>query len=174
MTIAKPLQFRMRPMRQADIAAVLKLEQAIFPTPWSKNSYEFEVERNNASDPWVCVVTNATGQVKIAAYVVPWLLVDEVHIANLAVAPEFRRRGLAKRLLLHVLGRAAQKGAQSARLEVRASNPAAQALYASFGFQVVARRTRYYHDNGEDALLMQLNQLDHLGLIQNTPQSAAR
>jgi ribosomal-protein-alanine N-acetyltransferase len=66
---------------------------------------------------------------------------------------------VARRLLQHVLDRAAEKGAQRASLEVRAGNAAARALYASFGFEEVGRRKRYYHDNGEDALLLELDPL---------------
>jgi ribosomal-protein-alanine N-acetyltransferase len=96
----------------------------------------------------------------VVAYSVCWMLGDEMHIANIAVAQRFRRRGLGRKLLSHVLARAAEKGLLSATLEVRAGNQAAQALYASFGFVEIARRARYYSDNHEDALLMQLSHLD--------------
>jgi len=152
-------EVRLRKMRSEDVAAVHALELAIFPTPWSLNSYEFEVSENQASEPWVAEVRREDGEAVIAGYVVPWLLLDEVHIANIAVAPLFRRKGLARRMLQHVLDRAAEKGAQRASLEVRAGNAAAQALYASFGFEEVGRRKRYYHDNGEDALLLELDPL---------------
>jgi ribosomal-protein-alanine N-acetyltransferase len=88
-----------------------------------------------------------------------WLLGDELHIANIAVAPKFRRLGLGRRLLGHVLHRAAEKGMQSATLEVRVGNRAALSLYESYGFQEVGRRKRYYSDNREDALLLQLPHL---------------
>ncbi|MEX2143843.1 MAG: ribosomal protein S18-alanine N-acetyltransferase [Anaerolineales bacterium] len=146
-------------MRRADIAQVFALEQRIFPTPWTLKSYEFELERNPDSEQWVIESGNGAGETQVAGYCVCWLLGEELHIANIAVAPRFRRKGLAKRLLGFVLHRAAEKGLQSATLEVRAGNKAAQALYAGFGFVEVARRPRYYSDNHEDALLMQLPQL---------------
>lgn len=151
-------KFRLRAMRREDIVQVHALEERIFPTPWSLRSYEFELERNPASEQWVI----ETGDQQIAAYLICWLLGDEVHIANIAVAPEFRRLGLGRRLLAHTLTSAAEDGFKSATLEVRAGNQAAQALYASFGFRVVGRRKHYYRDNNEDALLMQLAQLDSL------------
>jgi len=151
--------FSLRRMQSADIAEVHALEEEVFPTPWSINSYQFEVERNAASKPWVLLTDDGQGKTTIAGYVVPWLLVDEVHIANIAVAPQFRRLGLARKLMRHSLFEASQDGAVSASLEVRASNAAAQALYKELGFIEVGRRKHYYHNNGEDALLMLLPSL---------------
>lgn len=146
-----------RPMRLEDLDPVYALEVATFPTPWSRNSYLFELQQNTASHQWV-IEKQPEG--RIAAYIVCWLLGgDELHIANIAVAPEFRRRGLARCLLAHALAAGAEVGAESAALEVRASNLAAQKLYTEFGFEVVAVRKGYYQDNHEDALLMQLPSL---------------
>lgn len=153
-------QFTLRRMQPEDIAEVHTLEEQIFPTPWSLSSYQFEVEKNAASKPWVLEAQDEHGKHVIAGYIVPWLLVDEVHIANIAVAPQFRRLGLARKMLRHSLIKAAQDGAISASLEVRASNNAAQALYRELGFIEVGRRKNYYHNNGEDALLMLLPRLD--------------
>jgi ribosomal-protein-alanine N-acetyltransferase len=96
--------------------------------------------------------------------IVVWLILDEAHIATLAVHPEFRRKGVGSQLLEAALIEARNKGAREAMLEVRASNHIAQALYKDYGFEVVHRRPRYYRDNNEDALLMNLNNLDDLKL----------
>ena len=77
-------------------------------------------------------------------------------VANVATHPDYRRRGVARRLLVQALADARQRGARLAMLEVRRSNLAAQKLYESFGFTVVGVRPRYYVDNMEDALLMDL------------------
>lgn len=146
--------FALRPMRGEDLEQVHQLDECIFPTPWSLNSYKFELEQNTASHQWVIEAGD-----QIAAFVVCWYLGDEVHIANLAVSPDFRRRHLGRTLLAYALTQAAEAGMHSATLEVRAGNKAAQALYATFGFQVVATRKGYYQDNREDALLMQLPHL---------------
>lgn len=157
-------KFKLRRMRHSDIDQVYALEERIFPTPWTRKSYEFELEHNPASEQWVIETYAEHNEWLIVAYSVCWQLGDELHIANLAVAPGFRRRGLARRLLHHVLARAAENGMTSATLEVRFGNQAAQVLYASFGFEVVGRRRRYYSNNREDALLMQLTHLDSVML----------
>lgn len=154
------MAFKLRRMRRADVTEVFALEQRIFPTPWTQKSYEFELERNPASEQWVIEAGGEEGESQVVAYSVCWMLGEEMHIANIAVAPRFRRRGLGRRLLAHVLNRAAEKGLQSATLEVRAGNQAAQALYARFGFVEIGRRLRYYSDNHEDALLLQLPRLN--------------
>jgi ribosomal-protein-alanine N-acetyltransferase len=155
------MEFKLRAMRREDIPPVYVLEELVFPTPWSIKSYYFELEQNSASEQWVIEARDPEGdQWEIAAYTVCWRLGDEIHIATLAVAPKFRRLGLARRLLAHVLTRAATDGFASSTLEVRAGNLAAQALYASFGYKEVARRKRYYRDNQEDALLLQLPHLE--------------
>lgn len=159
--------FKLRAMRRDDIEQVHALETRIFPTPWSLNSYQFELERNPASEQWVIETWAKHDEWQIVAYSVCWKLGDELHIANLAVAPDFRQQGLGRRLLSHVLTRAVESEMQSATLEVRSGNQAAQALYASFGFLVVGRRKRYYRDNNEDALLMQL---PHLRELAKEPQ----
>ena len=92
----------------------------------------------------------------VVGVIVVWLIVDEAHIATLAVHPELRRQGIAQKLLCVALKEAAEDGMLSALLEVRAGNEAAQDLYRKFGFEVVGRRPRYYQDNFEDALLMTL------------------
>lgn len=160
-------KFKLRRMRRSDIDQVHALEERIFPTPWSRKGYEFELERNPASEQWVVEVWAEHEEWIVVAYSVCWQLGDELHVANLAVAPKFRRRGLGRRLLHHVLAHAAKKGMKSATLEVRSGNQAAQTLYLGFGFQVVGRRKRYYTNNREDALLMQLAYLDPaaLGLV---------
>jgi ribosomal-protein-alanine N-acetyltransferase len=81
---------------------------------------------------------------------------QEAHIVTIATHPDFRRQGLGRRLLQAMIDKAIDAGALEITLEVRASNYAAQALYRSMGFVVVGVRKHYYHDNGEDAILMTL------------------
>jgi ribosomal-protein-alanine N-acetyltransferase len=98
----------------------------------------------------------------VVAMLVLWLIVDEAHIATIAVHPDFRRQGIGEQVLLAALRAARAEGARWAFLEVRAGNTAAQAMYRKYGFVVDGRRPKYYKDNNEDAILMSLEGLNGL------------
>ena len=83
-----------------------------------------------------------------------WLIMDEIHITNVAVAPEHRGQGYSKTLINDMIKYAKEKGFQHMTLEVRVSNSVAIALYEKFGFESVGVRPKYYVDTGEDALVM--------------------
>lgn len=148
------MNIHIRKMTVEDVPAVVKVDQLSFTLPWTERSFHFEVTSNPASRCWV-----AESGGLIAGVVVAWLLVDEVHIATIATHPDFRRQGIAQALLVHVLKLGAEEGAVSSFLEVRESNLAAQAMYRKFGYEQTGRRPRYYKDNGEDAILMTLENL---------------
>lgn len=148
------MNFHIRRMTVEDVPAVTQLDQLAFTLPWTERSFHFEVTSNPASRCWVVEQDG-----RLAGVVVAWLLVDEVHIATIATHPDFRRQGIAQALLAHVLKLGAEEGAVSSFLEVRASNVAAQAMYRKFGYEETGRRPRYYKDNGEDAILMTLENL---------------
>jgi ribosomal-protein-alanine N-acetyltransferase len=105
--------------------------------------------------------------------VVAWLFVDEAHIATIATHPDFRRQGIAQKLLSHTLWHAMMEGARGSFLEVRASNVAAQDMYRKFGYVESGRRKRYYKDNDEDAILMTLETLNPDHLMQDGNESMA-
>ncbi|MFN2274343.1 MAG: ribosomal protein S18-alanine N-acetyltransferase [Anaerolineales bacterium] len=149
-----------RKMTAADVPDAHAIDVGSFTLPWPERSLRFEVSENQAARCWVGEMDG-----KVLGMMVLWKVVDEVHIATLAVHPDCRRRGLAKRLLVHALQAAYLEGGRSAYLEVRESNQAAQAMYANFGFEEVGRRTRYYKDNGEDAILMKLSKLE--GMVES-------
>jgi [ribosomal protein S18]-alanine N-acetyltransferase len=147
---------RIRRMLPADVARVRALDVLSFSLPWPESSYRFEVSENSNAIP--LVAESAAGEV--IAMSVTWVIIDEAHVATIAVHPGYRRQGLGKRLLAHSLLEAWERGAQLSYLEVRRGNLAAQAMYADFGFAVVGERPRYYQDNHEDALLMTLDRID--------------
>ena len=119
------------------------------PAPWSRESFEDEITGSATARSWV---VEEDGE--IVAYLVSWLVTDELHIGNIAVKPELRGRGIGATLLRYSLDDAAGHGVALATLEVRMSNESAIALYRRFGFLDVAIRKGYYSDDGEDALVM--------------------
>ncbi|MCI0556619.1 MAG: ribosomal protein S18-alanine N-acetyltransferase [Anaerolineae bacterium] len=144
-----------RKMTMDDIEQVIAIDRVSFSLPWPERSFRFELTDNPASRCWVAEVDG-----KLVGLIVAWLIVDEVHVATLATHPDFRRQGIAKKLLSHALRDLSNEGAQSSFLEVRASNVAAQEMYRKFGYEESGVRPRYYKDNDEDALLMTLESLD--------------
>lgn len=144
-----------RKMMLDDIEQVIVIDRVSFSLPWPERSFRFELTDNPASRCWVAEVDG-----RLVGIIVVWLIVDEVHVATIATHPEFRRQGIAKRLLSHALRELRNEGAQSSFLEVRASNFAAQEMYRKFGYEKSGIRPRYYRDNDEDALLMTLESLD--------------
>lgn len=144
-----------RKMTVDDIPAVIDLDQKSFSLPWPERSFRFELTDNPASRCWVADLDG-----KVVGMIVVWLIVDEAHVATVATHPEYRRQGIGKRLLAHALRRIMEDGARSSFLEVRESNIAAQELYRKFGYEETGRRRRYYRDNDEDAILMNLESLN--------------
>ena len=144
-----------RRMTLEDIQAVVELDQISFSLPWPERSFRFELTDNPASRCWV-----AEADGRVVGMVVTWLFVDEAHIATIATHPEYRRQGIARKLLTYTLQSAIREGARSSFLEVRASNLPAQEMYRKFGYVEVGRRKRYYRDNDEDAILMNLEKIN--------------
>jgi ribosomal-protein-alanine N-acetyltransferase len=149
-----------RSMCLDDLEQVQAIDQLSFSLPWPASAFRYELLENPRSLLWVAEVNGQGEQRIIVGAIVVWLILDEAHIATLAVHPDYRGRGIGQSLLVTALQGSALGGAQMATLEVRANNSAAQALYQHFGFDVVGRRLQYYRDNNEDAILMTLNQLD--------------
>lgn len=151
-------------MKKEDVEQVLAIEQASFSMPWSKNLFLSEFRSPLVSTLMVALPDGPTRTV--AGYIVFWLVEDEMHILNLAVAPVFRRQGIARSLVLTALKRAFQKGAKRAFLEVRTSNTAAHKLYSSLGFNGLSMRRDYYDSPVEDAVIMTLEQGAFLTLVE--------
>jgi ribosomal-protein-alanine N-acetyltransferase len=133
----------------SDTHALSELEGASSLHPWSEAQMRAELER---SAPDAVLVLESRGG--ILAYGAFRMVLDELHVMNLAVRPEARRRGLGRFLLGKALARAGRAGATRALLEVRAGNTAARALYTECGFVPLAERKQYYSDPPEDALVL--------------------
>lgn len=130
-----------------DLPEILEIEQACFPTPWSKQSFLAEFKKDYSL--LVCAVEDG----HVIGYLVAWLLLDEMHIANLAVHPKERRRGVGERLVQYLIDRS--EGFQWIALEVRESNHSARKLYEKLGFRKKGVRRNYYANEIEDAIIME-------------------
>ena len=141
----------LRPARDADIDAVLAIEHTSFGDPWNRSAFADLVD-----DPRVAfLIADAGGEVR--GYVVAWFVLDEGEIGNLAVAREARRGGIGALLLDGAIAAVRGSDVDTLYLEVRDSNAAARALYASRGFVEVGRRREYYRKPKEDALVLRLD-----------------
>lgn len=131
----------------AHIPDILEVEKSSFSHPWTEKMFLEEISGRFS----VYRVVLKDG--KAIAYMGMWILADEGHITNIAVSQNFRRQGVASRLLEDFINLAKEKNLAFMTLEVRESNKAARSLYSSFGFCEIGRRKKYY-DNTEDAILM--------------------
>jgi [ribosomal protein S18]-alanine N-acetyltransferase len=148
---------RIEPMRAADLEAVLQIERVSFHTPWSRQAFVHELERNRVAGLWVARGTRAgkPGAASVVGYLCLWAVADEVHVTNLAVHPAWRGEGIGRLLVGTLLAYHRGQGARRAFLEVRPGNAEARRLYEGLGFHEVGRRRGYYVDTGEDALLLE-------------------
>jgi len=135
---------------EEDLEGVLEVEEESFTNPWTREMYAWELQNRAACHIHVV----RTDDCRVAGFCAFWLVVDEIHINNLALRPRFRGQGLGTRLMQHVLEEAIRIGAARATLEVRASNLSARRLYERLGFQVAATRRNYYTNPVEDALIL--------------------
>lgn len=146
--------FSIEPMDVGDLDEVLPIERASFQTPWSRGAFLHELRKNHVARCWVARAETVSAPA-VVGYLCLWEIGPEVHITNLAVHPEWRRRGIARALLARMLLDARHRRVRLAILEVRPTNVEARNLYESLGFRVVGRRKGYYVDTGEDALVME-------------------
>lgn len=144
------MSIEVRPMKVSDLTDVLELENICFATPWSEQSFRDELERNVLAR----LFTACDGE-KIVGYCSVMLIINEAHIYNIAVHPDYRQLGVGGMLMQRMMQSAWEEmGITQITLEVRKSNIAARMLYRKFGFAVEGERKKYYSDNNEDALVM--------------------
>ena len=138
-----------RAMHDLDVPVVVAIEYDAYQFPWSEGIF-----RDCLRVGYVCRVVEAAGE--LAGYGIMSMGAGEAHVLNLCVHPQFRRRGLARALLVHLLDRARAAGMHEAYLEVRPSNTGASRLYLSLGFEQVGIRRGYYQATAgrEDAQVL--------------------
>lgn len=135
-------------MEPADLDEVLRIEQASFPTPWSRELLEKELAEPR-SRFFVALIAG-----RVAGYAGYWLIADEAHIVTLAVDPPLRRRGIGREMLRRILEESRAAGLVRATLEVRMDSDPAIRLYEKAGFRSVAVRPNYYQRESRDACVM--------------------
>ena len=127
----------------------------MYPRPWSLSLFMSELALRSTR---AYTVVRADGMV--VGYSGLMLLGEDAHITTIAVDPEWHRRGIATRMLIHIARTSVARGARHLTLEVRVTNTAAQALYRKFGFTPAGVRKNYYAETNEDALVMWANDID--------------
>jgi ribosomal-protein-alanine N-acetyltransferase len=134
-----------------DVDGIWSLEQLSFVVPWAYSDFEREIGENILASYMIAETKDL-----LIGYAGLWVVLDEGHITNIAVHPEWRGAGVATMLITELLKTARGKGANRFTLEVRVNNEPAISLYKKFGFRVEGYRKKYYKDTGEDAAIMWL------------------
>jgi ribosomal-protein-alanine N-acetyltransferase len=131
-----------------DLGAIEQIEKRAYPTPWSRSMFASELAKPSS----ICL--GAFDGERLAGYLIVSRYVDAWHVMNVAVDPDFRRRGIARTLLEELFALTLDDGRRGYTLEVRVSNAGAIALYEQLGFHSSGIRRGYYTDNREDAMIM--------------------
>ena len=136
---------------EEDLNQALSLEKSSYLTPWSKESFISAIRNPNG----VNLVYKV--QDEVIGYITSFMVLDEVYITNLLVAPEHRENGIGRALLSHLIEKIKQKKGFHIILEVREGNVGAINFYKKMGFQFIGSRKKYYSDTNEDALVMKIS-----------------
>jgi [ribosomal protein S18]-alanine N-acetyltransferase len=142
------VMIEIRTLELADLSAIESIEQRAYPTPWSRSMFASELAKPTS----ICL--GAFEGLDLIGYVVNSRYVDAWHVMNVAVDPEFQRRGVATRLLERLFELTRDDERRGYTLEVRVTNEEAISLYEKLGFESRGVRRGYYTDNREDALIM--------------------
>ena len=141
-------QYIIQKMTSRHISRVLEIERESYHTPWSETAFKNQIMSNYS----LAIVAMSKGTV--VGYLVAWIVVDQVHIANIAVDLGYRRCGIGTQLMKWLISEAIQENCISSTLEVRKSNQAALIMYKQLGYRSIATRKLFYSNPEEDALVM--------------------
>jgi [ribosomal protein S18]-alanine N-acetyltransferase len=148
MALKPELLHHIRPMGEEDMAAISAIEAVTFPDPWPRSALAHEALQNS-----YCSASVIEQDGEVAGYAFCWVVFEQAHLINIAIAPGRRGEGFGEALLVHVLRQARAQGAEAMHLEVREANEAAIGLYIKYGFEILGRKDKYYGD-GAAALMM--------------------
>jgi ribosomal-protein-alanine N-acetyltransferase len=144
------IDFEIVEAKEEHINDIAEIENLSFTIPWSKQALYEEIVLNGMAVYLAAKCANG----KVIGYIGMWKIMDEGHITNISVHPEFRRSGVGSALMSRLIEISRKAGVKSWTLEVRKNNLAARSLYAKFGFRESGKRKAYYADNNEDAIIM--------------------
>ncbi len=144
-----PEKLQIRRMTLQDVDQVMLVEKRSFTAPWSRQAFMTELIDNHLAR---YIVAEYSG--RVIGYAGVWMIIDEGHVTNIAVDPDFRGKYLGDKLLRALMSICMAQGGKKMTLEVRVTNHVAQKLYEKYGFERVGIRKGYYTDNREDALIM--------------------
>jgi ribosomal-protein-alanine N-acetyltransferase len=144
------MMIEFRKLKLRDLTAIEEIERTSYPTPWSRSMFAGELAKPSS----ICLGAIDSENEELVGYLIISRYVDAWHVMNIAVAPEYRRRGIARSLMERLFVVTARDARRGYTLEVRVSNEAAIRLYEELGFKTRGIRRGYYTDNREDALIM--------------------
>jgi ribosomal-protein-alanine N-acetyltransferase len=155
MTMSPTLTVQLTPMRRRHLKAVLRIEEQVYPRPWSHSLFLSELAMRGTRAYFVARVGR-----DVVGYAGLLLTGEDGHITTIAVDPAWQRQAIGTRLMLVLTREALARDARQLTLEVRLANKGAQFLYRRFGFAPVGVRKNYYQETGEDALVMWVHEID--------------
>ena len=155
MTISPPLTVHLTPMRRRHVRPVLRIEEQVYPRPWSQTLFLSELALRSTRSYFVARIGR-----DVVGYAGLMLSMEDGHVTTIAVAPKWHRHQIGTRLLLSLAREALDRDARNLTLEVRLSSKGAQFLYRRFGFAPVGVRKNYYPETNEDALVMWVHGID--------------
>jgi ribosomal-protein-alanine N-acetyltransferase len=158
--ITEALTVHVTPMRRRHVRSVLRIEEQVYPRPWSMSLFLSELALRTTRAYFVARVGR-----EVVGYAGLMMTAEDGHVTTIAVDPKWHRHRIGTRLLLGLAREAIARGAENLTLEVRLSNKGAQELYRRFGFSPVGVRKGYYQETNEDALVMWVHEV-------NTPEYA--
>ena len=144
------MMIEFRKLKLRDLNTIEEIERTSYPTPWSRSMFAGELAKPSS----ICLGAFESEREELVGYLIISRYVDAWHVMNIAVAPEYRRRGIARSLMERLFDVTARDARRGYTLEVRVSNEAAIRLYEELGFKARGIRRGYYTDNREDALIM--------------------
>jgi ribosomal-protein-alanine N-acetyltransferase len=159
--ITEAVSVHVTPMRRRHVRSVLRIEEQVYPRPWSMSLFLSELALRTTRAYFVARVGR-----DVVGYAGLMMTAEDGHVTTIAVDPKWQRHKIGTRLLIGLAREAIARGAENMTLEVRLSNKGAQEMYRRFGFSPVGVRKGYYQETNEDALVMWVHEV-------NTPDYAA-